>query len=110
MKAFRSENHNPHKLKVDIVDTQMAEVVNDEIFSYKFSSLIKYFSYLSGENNFIKGMKIFIEKFYLKTANINDFKDVFKDQRFDDLNPINILECYIDHEGLSKLEIVKKNF
>ena len=107
LKAFRQEVSGlSHQVEQEILNSQMANFVYDEILAYKYSSIIQYFGYLCGETEFLNGLKLFVNSFYFKTANANNFKDFFRHIKNNTIAPFKILENFVYHEGFSTLEIV----
>ena len=111
LKAFRQESLGiSNRVKTEIYDSEMASIIDDELLSYKYSSLIKYFCYLCGEEQFFKSLSKFVNEFYFKNANTINFYDFFREIRPSSNSPINIIDNFIEHKGLSKLELVNFKF
>ena len=99
-----------HPLQMNCIDSHFAESLFDDLLYCKGASILKYFHYLVGNEVFMSGLKIYLNKFAFKNANFSDLKiiylDLFKDSYKQDINPISIIEPYIMKEGMNNLSLV----
>jgi aminopeptidase N len=105
LKAFRADSlQTTHKLRSELLDTESARIIYDEIYGYKFACLVQNLHCLIGEKEFMISLSSYVTKNLLNTMSINRFVDHLKLRNFHDKS--KLFEYYMDHEGFSKLEIV----
>jgi len=101
-RAIRSDqNSNNHKVTREVHNTDDAETHFDDITLYKGASLLKYLSYIEGDEKFFQNIKKYLkENIHEKSVDFNTFTKYFDNNQacFDGFKKI------IENEGLVKLE------
>jgi aminopeptidase N len=107
-KAIKSDQYfTSHSIINEVPDTEAAGLSYDTIMLYKGASLIEYLYYLCQEEKFLSGLRLFLNKYKNKNANIENFIAVFKEVLpTTELNTLDIFQTFLNNRGVNRLEYV----
>lgn len=103
LKALRADSTETHILRTEIVDTESARILYDEILGNKYVCLIQCLYSFLGENKFLLFISKLIEESYSHNMSLDIFIEYLNVQNNSQVS--KIFEDYIENEGFSELEL-----